>query len=376
MTDVRDFYEVLGVSRDATADDIKKAYRRLAREHHPDANPDDAEAEARFKELALAYETLSDPERRRRYDIFGTAGGTGAGARGGDPFGAGGLGDIFEAFFGGGSPFGGGTSRPSGPPRGVDLEAAVEISFEEMVFGAQADVTVRTAVACEPCGATGASPGTSATSCPTCGGAGQVRQVRQSFLGQMVTSSPCPQCGGAGQTIASPCETCGGEGRTVVERTYTVEVPAGLDPDNVLRLVGRGAVGPRGGPPGDLYVRVRVRAHDRFQRHGADLHHELAVPMTQAALGAVFDYETLDGIEELTIEPGTQTGTVIRLRGKGVPTGRGNRRGDLLVHLVVAVPTDLDDEQEELLRRLAERRGEPVEPPHEGFLHRIRSAFS
>jgi molecular chaperone DnaJ len=376
VSDTRDFYEVLGVARDATADDIKKAYRRLAREHHPDANPDDTEAEARFKELALAYETLSDPERRRRYDIFGTAGGTGAGGGGSDPFGAGGLGDIFEAFFGGGSTFGGATTRPSGPPRGVDLEAVVEISFEEMVFGAHADVTVRTAVPCEPCSATGAAPGTTATSCPTCGGVGQVRQVRQSFLGQMVTTSPCPQCEGAGQIIASPCDHCGGEGRTVVERTYSVEVPAGLDPDNVLRLVGRGAVGPRGGPPGDLYVRVRVRAHDRFERHGADLHHELTIPVTQAALGAVLDYESLDGSEELTVAAGTQTGTVIRLRGKGVPTGRGGRRGDLLVHHVVEVPTDMDDEQEQLLRRLAELRGEAVGAPPEGFLHRIRSAFS
>lgn len=374
MAGERSFYEVLGVARDASADEIKKSYRRLAREHHPDANPDDTEAETRFKELALAYETLSDPDRRRHYDRFGSA--PGAGGGGGDPFAGGGLGDIFEAFFGGASPFGGGGTRTTGPPRGVDLEAVVDITFEEMVFGCAAEVAVRTAVTCETCTGTGAEAGTEPTTCLNCAGSGQVRQVRQSFLGQMVTQSLCPRCQGSGQVIASPCADCGGEGRQVVDRSYTVEIPAGLEPDNVLRLVGRGAVGPRGGPSGDLYVRVRVKPHAHFQRQGLDLHHELHIPMTQAALGAVFSYETLDGAEELTVAPGTQTGSILRIKGKGVPSGRGNRRGDVLVHVFVDVPDAKSEEEQELLRQLAALRGEEVTPPPEGFLGRIRSAFS
>jgi molecular chaperone DnaJ len=369
----RDFYEVLGVPRDASADDLKRAYKQLARQYHPDVNPDDPEAEARFKEIALAYETLCDPERRQRYDRFGTAAGTGQGA--GDPFG-GGFGDIFEAFFGGSSPFGGGGRGPSGPPRGPDLEVVVDISFEDMVFGCQPDVTVRTAVTCEECDGSGAEPGTQPVTCTDCGGAGQVRQVRQSFLGQMVTTSVCPRCHGAGQSIASPCPSCRGEGREVTERTYTVNVPAGVDPDKVLRVAGRGAVGPRGGPPGDMYVGVRVQPHDRFERRGADLYHELHLPMTQAALGVELDYETLDGREAIEVPAGTQTGQVFRLRGHGVPTGRGNRRGDLLVQVVIDTPERLGDEEEQLLRRLAELRTEEVAPPAEGFLSRIRSAFS
>lgn len=372
MTD-RNLYEVLGVGRDAGEDDLKRAYKRLARQYHPDVNPD-PEAEARFKEVALAYETLSDPERRRRYDMFGQVGGAGGG--GGDPFG-GGLGDIFEAFFGSGSPFGGrGGSGPQGPPRGADLEVVVDIDFEEMVFGCQPEVTVRTAVPCEACAATGAAPGTSSTRCGGCGGSGQVRRVRESFLGQMVTTSVCPQCGGLGEVVADPCPDCRGEGRVVTERSYTVNVPAGVDPEKVLRLAGRGAAGPRGGPPGDLFVGVRVRPHDRFVRHGYDLVHELHLPMTQATLGASLDYETLDGTETLEVAPGTQTGQVFRLRGRGVPTGRGGRRGDLLARVNVDVPDDLDAEQEQLLRQLAELRGEEVQPPSEGLFRRIRSAFS
>jgi molecular chaperone DnaJ len=369
-----DFYEILEVRRDASSEEIKRSFKRLARECHPDVNPGDVEAEARFKQLAHAYETLSDPERRRRYDMFGTASGTGQAGMG-DPFG-GGLGDIFEAFFGGSSPFGGRGRGPSGPPRGPDLEVVVDLTFEEMVFGAQPEVTVRTAVACGECDATGAAEGSAPQPCGDCGGTGQVRQVRQSFLGQMISTSACARCGGLGQVIAVPCPTCGGEGRTVEERSYTVNIPAGVDPSKVLRLAGKGAVGPRGGPPGDMYVQVRVQAHERFLRHGDDLVHELHVPMTQAALGAVLDYETLDGTEELTVPAGTQTGEVFRLRNRGVPTGRGSRRGDLLVRVVVDVPEALDDEQQELLRQLAARRGEEVAPPAEGFLRKIRSAFS
>ena len=367
-----DFYDLLGVSRDATSEDIKRAYRRLARQLHPDTNPDPA-AEERFKEITVAYEVLSDPEKRERYDRFGPDG------LGGDPFGFGGgsgINDIFDAFFGGGSPFGGGGRRgPTGPPRGQDIEVVAELSFEEAVFGARHSVSVRTAVACETCQATGAKPGTQPITCLECAGAGQVQRVRQSFLGQMVTSSICPRCGGAGQVISDPCSTCRGEGRTIEERSYTVDIPAGVDTGSTLRLSGRGAVGPRGGAHGDLYVHVRVKAHDRFTRDGFDLHCELPISFSQAALGAHLEFDTLDGTEDLVIPRGTPSGKEFRLRGRGVPHLERRSRGDLIVRAVVDVPTELAPEEEGLLRELADRRGESVAPADAGFLSRIRSAF-
>ncbi|MFQ5556670.1 MAG: molecular chaperone DnaJ [Acidimicrobiales bacterium] len=364
-----DHYETLGVAADATDEEIKRAYRKLARRYHPDANPDDPEAEARFKEIAAAYEVLSDPERRSRYDRFGT---DDPGA--GDPFG-GGIGDIFEAFFGQGSPFGGrGTSR-GGPPRGEDLEVHVELDLEDAVFGTEEEISVRTAVRCEDCDGSGAEAGTRPTTCSECGGSGQVRRVRQSLLGQMVTTAACPTCGGLGELIEQACATCKGQGRTIEHRTYNVEVPSGVDDGSTLRLPGRGAAGPRGGTSGDLYVHVRVRPHPAFRRDGNDLVHELHVPFSQAALGVHLEYETLDGPEDLVIPRGTETGSVFRLRGRGVPHVRGRGRGDLLVHVVVDVPDDLTSEQDELLRKFAQLRGEEVADPDEGLLAKFRSAF-
>ncbi|MCU1487014.1 MAG: dnaJ [Actinomycetia bacterium] len=372
-----DYYGLLGVAPTATQDEIKKAYRRQARELHPDTNPDPT-AEERFKEVALAYETLSDPERRRRYDQFGPEGA--AGGAGFDPFaGGGGLGDIFEAFFGGaagGSPFGGARQRgPTGPPRGADMELAVELTFEEAVFGVAKDLSLRLPVPCSTCDASGAKPGTSPEVCGECGGAGQVRRVRQSILGQMVTAGPCTRCGGAGQVVPEPCPSCRGEGRVTEERTYTVDVPSGVDDGTTLRLTNRGSAGPRGGGPGDLYVHLRVKPHERFERDGYDLVDELHLPFTQATLGASVLYDTLDGQEELSIAPGTQGGRVFRLRHKGVPHVDGRGRGDLLVHVVVDVPDDLDEAQEALLRQLAAARGEEVAPPEHGLMSRIRGAF-
>lgn len=370
MSTTTDYYELLEISRDASAEEIKKAYRVLARKYHPDANPGDHDAETRFKQVAQAYETLSDNDKRRHYDRFGADGPS----MGQNPFGGGGVGDIFEAFFGGGGGFGAGGR--SGPAQGADLEAVLEVDFEGAVFGTTEPVTVRTAVACETCEATGAKPGTHAESCQQCGGAGQVRQVRQSILGQMVTTGACPACRGTGQIIADPCEDCVGEGRQVTEKTYHVDVPAGVDTGSTLRLGGFGAAGQRGGGHGDLYVQVRVRPHQRFERDGFDLHEELHIPMTQAALGAVLPFETLDGDEELAVPRGTQTGKIFRLRGRGVPHVRGRGRGDLLVHVVVDTPVELDDETEAALRSMADRRAEPVAPADQGFFSKIKSAFT
>jgi len=372
---VTDYYELLEVTQTATQDEIKRSFRRLAVEYHPDKNPDNPEAEAKFKELARAYETLSDPDRRARYDRFGPDESVNLG----DPFGSGGmggLGDLFDAFFGGGgSPFGGRSRGPAGPPRGPDLNAVASLSFVEAVFGTQHDVDVRTAVGCDVCSGSGAAGDSTASTCTDCGGSGEVRSVRQTMLGQIVSASVCRTCGGQGQVVLDPCEACSGDGRVVADKTYTVDVPAGVDSGATLRLTGRGAVGPRGGPAGDLYVKVNVAPHDRFVRHGFDLVHDLPITMAQATLGHHLEYETLDGSEDLVIPKGTQSGRVFRLKGRGVPHLGGRGRGDLLVRAVVLTPTDLRPQEAELLEQFAQLRGEDVQPPDSGLLSRIRSAF-
>jgi molecular chaperone DnaJ len=371
-----DFYQLLGVDRSASEDQIRRAYRQLARELHPDANGGDTASEERFKRVTVAYETLRDPERRRRYDMFGPDGERGGGFDPGDLFGNAGLGDLFETFFGQ-SPFGGRSRRSrSGPERGPDAEADLHLSFEEAVFGAEREVSLPVPVTCKACEGSGARAGTTPSSCPTCRGAGEVRQVRQSILGSMVTSGPCPRCGGRGEVIDSPCPECRGDGRRTERRTYTVPVPAGVDDGTTLRLAGRGPAGPRGGPPGDVYVHLRVSPDERFERVGYDLRHVLRLPLTQAALGAQLMLETLDGAQELNIPAATQSGRVFRLRGHGVPHVQGRGRGDLLVEVVVETPANLTPEQEDLLRRLAKERGEEVEPPAEGLFSRVRSAFN
>lgn len=379
-----DFYDLLGVSRQATADEIKRAYRRRARELHPDANPDDATAAERFREVARAYEVLSDPDQRARYDRFGEAGvgGAGGGASAEDLFG-GGLGDIFEAFFGGNGPFGGGAGGPfgggrgpSGPPAGQDMEIIADLDFEQAVFGATINVALKSPQRCEDCGGTGAGSGTRPVTCSDCNGVGQVRRVRQSVLGQMVSASPCGRCSGTGEIITTPCATCRGEGRVTADVDYQVEIPAGVDTGSTMRLTGRGAAGPRGGAPGDLYVHLRVGDHDRYRRDGNDLITQVPVSIAQAALGTRFTLPTLDGDEELIIPAGTQHGREFVYRGRGVPRLQGRGRGDLRVVVHIEIPTDLSDDEAELLRRFAEGRGETVGESGPGLFARIKSAFS
>lgn len=374
-----DYYALLGVNRAASADEIKKAYRRKARELHPDANPDDAGASEQFKEVARAYQVLADPDTRARYDRFGEAGVAGAagGARAEDVFGGGGINDLFDAFFGGQNPFGGGGRRgPAGPPRGQDMEVVADVAFEQAVFGATVPVTLRLPQRCADCDGSGAGEGTQPVTCADCGGSGQVQRVRQSLLGQMVTTAACPRCGGLGQVVVTPCPACRGEGRVTVEHTYQVDVPAGVDSGSTLRLGGRGAAGPRGGATGDLYVHLRAAPHERYQRDGNDLVTDVPISIAQAALGTTVPLPTLDGDEELVVPPGAQPGRVFTLRGRGVPRLQGRGRGDLRAQLLVEVPTKLDDEEVELLRRFAAKRGEPVNPPDKGLFSRLKSAFS
>jgi molecular chaperone DnaJ len=364
-----DPYALLGVDRDASAEEIKRSYRRLARQLHPDANPDDPAAEARFKEVAMAYEILSDPQRRQQYDMYGESG-----PQGGSPFGGGGFGDIFDMFFNGQSPFGS-QQGPAGPPPGENLEATVQIDLEHAVFGTTADVAVRTAVTCEDCNGTGSEGGAAPSTCPDCNGAGQVRRVRQSILGQMVTAGACGRCNGFGSIVTSRCQGCSGDGRIIEERSYPVEIPAGVDTGATLRVGGRGAVGLRQGAAGDLYVRIRVTEDPRFERQDDDLVHRLHIPVTQAALGAHLRFETFDGEQEIDIAPGTQSGFVRRFRGLGVPHLQGRGRGDLLVQILVDTPTDLTEEESALLARFAELRGHDITPRDHGLLSKLRGAF-
>ena len=319
---------------------------------------------------------LRDPDKRARYDRFGIEGlrGVGGGGGGGfDDLGFGGIGDLFDAFFGGG--FGGRRRGPAGPIRGADIEAVLDLEFETAVFGGSHDLGIDLPLPCATCEGSGARPGTSATRCSGCEGTGEVRRVRQSILGQMVTASPCGRCGGLGEEITSPCPDCRGDGRRVespdIDDRRSRRHRRGSDLASHRSRVG----GPRGGPPGDLYVHIRVRRHARFARDGDDLIEVLHVAFTQAVLGARIEYQTLDGAETLVIPPGTQSGRVLKLRGRGVPHVGGRGRGDLVVQVAVDTPTELTPAQEELVRRLAVERGEEVAPPETGFLGRIRSAF-
>jgi molecular chaperone DnaJ len=371
-----DLYELLGVRHDATEDEIKRAYRARARELHPDTNHGNPEAEARFKQVTVAYEVLRDPERRARYDRYGPEGVFGGQGGMGDFGFEGSLSDIFEAFFGQMS--GGGGGRRRGPLAGADAEVSLALEFSEAVFGCRKEITVRLPATCASCGGRGAAPGTEPVTCADCGGTGELRRVRQSLLGQVVTSVACSRCSGTGETIPSPCGDCRGEGRRIQENTFTVEVPAGVEDGSTLRLADRGAAGQRGGPSGSLFVHLAVAPDARFERQGDHLNTTLRISFAQAALGTEAEVETLEGTHALTIQPGTHHGHVERVRGAGVPHLRGRGRGDLFVHVLVETPTNLTPEQDELLRQFAAAREEAVSPPGaggEGVFSRIRSAF-
>lgn len=377
MAEQRDYYEVLGVSRTASKDEIRKSYRKLARELHPDINKSD-DAEDRFKEVNEAYEVLGDEERRQMYDRFGHAGVNGQYNGGGaqDPFGFGGgrspFGDIFETFFGGSSR---GRGRRA-PSRGADLETSLEIEFEEAVFGVDREIEIQRLEECDDCGGSGARDGSEPTTCPECNGAGETRRVQQTLLGQFMTAAPCNRCGGQGTIISDPCFECQGTGRMRKNRSLVVSVPAGIDGDSTLRLSGQGEQMPNG-VPGNLFVRIRVRPHEFFKRDGQTIHLDVPANIAQAILGTEIEVPTVDGPVMMDVPAGTQPGQQFRLRGKGVPDVRTGMRGDQIVTVRVMMPTELTSRQRELFEELAESLNEPDlrETHRRGFLDRIKDAL-
>lgn len=361
---MNDYYAVLGVSRNASQEEIKKAYRRLARKLHPDVNPG-AEAEEEFKRVSQAYDVLADPDKRRAFD------------RGADPYATAGQGgfngagfsfsDVMDAFFGAGAA-GGSRGPRSRMQRGQDALVRLNIDLAKAVFGSEEELTLDTAVGCRRCGGDGAEPGTGRQTCPVCGGTGEIQQIQRSFLGQVMTSRPCVACQGYGSNLTDPCRDCSGDGRVRTRRTLKLKVPGGVDTGTRIQLAGEGEVGPGSGPAGDLYVEIHVLPHDAYSRRGDDLHVTVDLPMSSAALGSTMKLSTFDGMEDVDFRPGTQHGDVVTLRGLGVTHLQRGGRGDLRVHANVTTPTHLTEEQEHLLREFAALRGED---PHEGRLNTV-----
>ncbi len=381
----KDYYEILGVSKDASQDEIRRAFRRLAKEYHPDRNPDDPSAEAKFKEINEAYEVLSDPSKRSNYDAYGNPDGPFGTGGGSGPFSGGGpftgrdfgdfgfpFGDVFGSFE---DLFTGGARRraSTGPVRGRDLEVSAEVTLEEAFSGVDKDIEVTRVESCSRCNGTGAEPGTSVVTCRTCNGAGQVRTTVNTVLGSMTTVKTCPTCGGTGKTVERPCSECRGSGETARTRTVTVTIPPGADSGLHLRLAGQGDAGRRGGPPGDLYVAVFVKPHAIFERQGDDLILNRTISFPLAALGGTTTIPTLEGDVELNIPAGTQPGAVLRLRGKGMPKLRYRSRGDLMVRVNVRVPTRLSSEERELIMKLGRSQDETI-GDNRSFFQRLRDA--
>ena len=373
----RDYYEVLGVDKTASDDEIKKAYRKLAKKYHPDLHPGDKEAEAMFKEVGEAYEVLSDADKKARYDQFGFAGvdpNYGAGA-GGDPFGGFGggfdvdLGSIFSDFFGGGSS----SARRNGPRKGENVRAGVTLTFEEAAFGCEKEVTASRIENCAKCGGNGSADGSAPETCSACGGSGVQRTVRQTPFGAMQSQTTCTRCGGTGKTVKNPCPTCRGKGKVRKNKRISVKIPAGVDDGQAVRVSGEGSVGSQGAPSGDLLVEINVMPHAIFQRQGSDVTFEMPITFVQAALGGELEVPTLDGKVRYTIPEGTQTGTTFRLRNKGIPVvGYANRRGDQFVTVVVETPQKLTKEQKELLKKFGEAGGADSYSKHKSFFDKVR----
>ena len=358
----KDYYASLGLQKGASDEEIKKAFRKLAIKYHPDKNQGNKEAEDKFKEINEAYQVLSDPEKKARYDQFGTAdfdgSGFGSGGFGGFDFSdMGGFGDIFDSFFGGG---GGSSRRRNGPQRGADLEYTVNLTFEEAIFGVEKEISINRSETCDSCKGSGAKTGTSAKTCPTCNGQGQVRVQRQTPLGSFVSTSTCSTCGGSGKVIDDPCTTCHGKGNVRKNRKITVNIPAGVDTGNVMPLRGQGDHGTNDGPPGDLYVRINVASSKKFTRKGNDIYIDTHISMGKAALGTEITVATVDGDVKYTIPAGTQSGTLFRLKGKGVPRVNSSGRGDQYVKVIVDIPKNLNDKQKDALKAFMEACGENV----------------
>lgn len=380
MADKRDYYEVMGVQKGASDDEIKKAYRNLAKQHHPDLNPGDKAAEAKFKELNEAYEVLSDKDKKARYDQFGHAGvdpNFGGGAGGGNPFQGGGFDftDIFDSFFGGGFSGGGRRSNPNAPRRGTDCEATVTISFEEAAKGTVKNISYHQIEACGDCGGSGAEKGTQPKSCPSCGGTGQVRINQRTPFGVVQSSQACDKCHGTGKIIEKPCPNCDGKGRVRRQKTIEVNIPAGIDDDQVLNVTGRGNAGANGGPSGDLHVFITVRPHAIFERRGNDVWCEMPLTFTQAALGADVVVPTLDGKVSYNVHEGTQPGDVFKLKGKGIQSLHGRGRGDQFVQVTVEVPKNLSKKQKELLKELESASEDKNYQKQKSFFGKLKDMF-
>ncbi|AFS78834.1 chaperone protein DnaJ [Gottschalkia acidurici 9a] len=375
----RDYYEVLGISKGASEQEIKSAYRKLAKKYHPDLNPDNKEAEQNFKEVSEAYEVLSDSQKKAQYDQFGHEGMSGQGGFGGGfgGFSGGGFGDIFEDIF---DMFGGGgsSSRRQGPTRGADLKYGVRITFEEAAFGLEKEIKIERTEDCSECSGTGAKPGTNKKTCSKCSGSGQIRFAQNTPFGQIVRTSTCDECRGTGEKIETPCGKCGGVGKERKAKTINVKIPAGVDTGSVISLKGEGEPGEKGGPRGDLYIYIEVEPHKTFERQGNDIICEIPISFTQASLGADIEVPSLEGKLRYTIEPGTQTGTTFRLKGKGIVSLRGGRKGDLYVKVKVKVPTKLTEKQKELLKEFAKESGEDVgkSKRKKGIIDKFKDAFN
>ena len=389
MAEKRDYYEVLGVSKNATADELKKAYHKLARKYHPDLNKDNPEAADKFKEANEAYSVLSDPQKRVAYDQYGHAafqngGGPGAGA--GNPFGGGfqgfggfgggeGMDDIFNMFFGGAGRGGSGRRADNGPRQGSDLRMDLQITFEEAAFGTEKKIRLNREEECETCHGSGAAPGSTPETCPDCHGTGEIRVTQNSLFGQVVNVRTCPKCHGTGKIVTNPCKDCHGTGRVKKKRMLTVKIPAGVDNGSRLRVAGEGEAGLRGGRPGDLYVYLYVKPHKFFERDGTTVTCEVPINIVQATLGAEIEVPTLYGQVKVKIPEGTQPNKILRLKGKGIVSLRSGQKGDQMVRIKVVIPTGLSEAQKEALRKFGDASGSTINPEEKSFLNKIKDLF-